>query len=116
VGFIGATIAQQQDPYRSSFAMARPSTVDNQGFSTFSHMPQTSPLVQPATGISSAAIAEGPSFRARCLCELSLRERAMAWHQAHLEYACCAPLSHVSLEHWDQDDTFAFSGEHSVGE
>lgn len=38
--------------------------------------------------------------------------RLLRWHIANLEYACASDISNVSLRHWDQDDPYAFSGEH----
>ena len=32
------------------------------------------------------------------------------WHCANLEFANAAPLSALSLKHWDQDDDFEFTG------
>jgi lysine-specific histone demethylase 1 len=36
------------------------------------------------------------------------------WHCANLEFANAAPLSALSLKHWDQDDDFEFTGNHLV--
>lgn len=41
-----------------------------------------------------------------------LVSRLLRWHIANLEYACASGIEHVSLRHWDQDDPYAFSGEH----
>lgn len=42
-------------------------------------------------------------------------ERILAWHFANLEYGCSARLSEVSLEHWNQDDTYGgFGGGHAM--
>lgn len=38
------------------------------------------------------------------------------WHFANLEFANAAPLSNLSLKHWDQDDDFEFSGNHLTSE
>lgn len=50
-----------------------------------------------------AVLADRPEFRA-CV---------LHWHVANLEYGCAAPLSRVSLRHWDQDDIFGTEGVHS---
>ena len=34
------------------------------------------------------------------------------WHFANLEFANATPLSNLSLQYWDQDDGFAFTGSH----
>lgn len=36
------------------------------------------------------------------------------WHLANLEFANCTPLDQVDLWNWDQDDDFAFKGNHAV--
>ncbi|KAF9914311.1 hypothetical protein BX616_008547 [Lobosporangium transversale] len=36
------------------------------------------------------------------------------WHYANLEFANAAPLDQLSLQHWDQDDDYEFSGPHSM--
>lgn len=42
---------------------------------------------------------------------LSPRDRQILdWHFANLEFANAAPLSKLSLKHWDQDDDFEFTG------
>lgn len=41
-----------------------------------------------------------------------LISRLLRWHIANLEYACAADITKVSLMHWDQDDPYAFQGEH----
>lgn len=41
-----------------------------------------------------------------------LVSRLLRWHIANLEYACAAPIDTVSLKHWDQDDPYAFRGDH----
>lgn len=38
--------------------------------------------------------------------------RLLRWHIANLEYACAAPVETVSLQNWDQDDPYAFQGDH----
>ena len=44
---------------------------------------------------------------------LSPRDRQILdWHFANLEFANAAPLSKLSLKHWDQDDDFEFTGSH----
>lgn len=44
---------------------------------------------------------------------LSPRDRQILdWHFANLEFANAAPLSKLSLKHWDQDDDFEFTGAH----
>lgn len=44
---------------------------------------------------------------------LSTRDRQILdWHFANLEFANAAPLSNLSLKHWDQDDDFEFTGSH----
>ncbi|CAG7784750.1 unnamed protein product [Allacma fusca] len=44
---------------------------------------------------------------------LSPRDRQILdWHFANLEFANAAPLSNLSLKHWDQDDDFEFTGNH----
>ena len=44
---------------------------------------------------------------------LSPRDRQILdWHFANLEFANAAPLSKLSLKHWDQDDEFEFTGSH----
>ena len=40
--------------------------------------------------------------------------RVMNWHIANLEYGCGAELDKVSLPFWDQDDVFAFGGDHCL--
>ena len=44
---------------------------------------------------------------------LSPRDRQILdWRFANLEFANAAPLSKLSLKHWDQDDDFEFTGSH----
>ncbi|XP_063240632.1 lysine-specific histone demethylase 1A [Bacillus rossius redtenbacheri] len=44
---------------------------------------------------------------------LSSRDRQILdWHFANLEYANATPLTNLSLENWDQDDDFEFTGSH----
>ncbi|XP_042412408.1 lysine-specific histone demethylase 1 homolog 3-like [Zingiber officinale] len=44
-----------------------------------------------------------------------LERRVMNWHFAHLEYGCAAPLTDVSLPHWNQDDVYGgFGGPHCM--
>lgn len=38
--------------------------------------------------------------------------QVLDWHFANLEFANATPLSLLSLQHWDQDDEFEFSGSH----
>ncbi|KAG6472634.1 lysine-specific histone demethylase 1 homolog 1-like isoform X1 [Zingiber officinale] len=43
----------------------------------------------------------------------SLEERMLLdWHLANLEYANAAPLSDLSMDHWDQDDPYEMGGDH----
>lgn len=42
----------------------------------------------------------------------SVISRLLRWHIANLEYACAARIESVSLKHWDQDDPYAFQGDH----
>ncbi|KAK4538067.1 hypothetical protein CDCA_CDCA15G4092 [Cyanidium caldarium] len=44
----------------------------------------------------------------------TLTRRLVRWHVANLEYGCGATLDQLSLSHWDQDDPFAFEGEHCL--
>ena len=41
-----------------------------------------------------------------------LDHHIMSWHFANLEFANAAPLTALSLKHWDQDDEFEFTGHH----
>lgn len=41
-----------------------------------------------------------------------LISRLIRWHIANLEYACASAIDKVSLKHWDQDDPYAFDGDH----
>lgn len=41
-----------------------------------------------------------------------LDHHVMSWHFANLEFANAAPLTALSLKHWDQDDEFEFTGHH----
>lgn len=41
-----------------------------------------------------------------------LVSRLLRWHIANLEYACAGAIDTVSLKHWDQDDPYAFDGDH----
>ncbi|KAK8944699.1 hypothetical protein KSP39_PZI008343 [Platanthera zijinensis] len=44
-----------------------------------------------------------------------LERRVMDWHFANLEYGCAAPLEHVSLPYWNQDDVYGgFGGPHCM--
>ena len=38
----------------------------------------------------------------------------MNWHVANLEYGNCTSLDNVGLRHWDQDDEWAYHGEHKL--
>jgi len=39
--------------------------------------------------------------------------RALGWHWANLEYGCSAPLSKISMAHWNQDEHYGgFGGGH----
>merc|ERR1712227_109178 len=40
--------------------------------------------------------------------------RILDWHIASLEYANSAPIKHLSMKHWDQDDAFEFPGDHYI--
>eukprot|EP00954_Amorphochlora_amoebiformis_P022843 1356139-Amorphochlora_amoeboformis.AAC.2 len=40
------------------------------------------------------------------------QENIINWHITNLEYGCATSLNELSLEHWDQDDSFGFSGDH----
>jgi hypothetical protein len=41
-------------------------------------------------------------------------ESLFNWHVANLEYGNATSVDKISLEHWDQDDDFAFIGSHLV--
>eukprot|EP00124_Ichthyophonus_hoferi_P000880 Ihof_evm4s38 gene=Ihof_evmTU4s38 len=43
-----------------------------------------------------------------------IEARLLRWHTANLEYGCGSGLDKVSLQHWDQDDPFAFDGDHML--
>jgi hypothetical protein len=44
-----------------------------------------------------------------------LDRRVLHWHWAHIEYGCAAPLSAVSLAHWNQDEEYGgFGGAHGM--
>ena len=39
--------------------------------------------------------------------------RLLGWHWANLEYGCSAPLSKISMAHWNQDEAYGgFGGKH----
>lgn len=40
--------------------------------------------------------------------------RVFHWHLANLEYGVACELSSVSLQHWDQDDEYEWSGDHCL--
>ena len=41
--------------------------------------------------------------------------RLLGWHWANLEYGCSAPLSKVSMAHWNQDEAYGgFGGAHCM--
>ena len=41
--------------------------------------------------------------------------RVLGWHWANLEYGCSAPLSKVSMAHWNQDEAYGgFGGPHCM--
>ena len=41
----------------------------------------------------------------------------MGWHWANLEYGCAAPLSRISMAHWNQDEAYGgFGGAHAMVE
>ena len=41
--------------------------------------------------------------------------RLLGWHWANLEYGCSAPLSKVSMAHWNQDEAYGgFGGAHRM--
>ena len=42
------------------------------------------------------------------------RDIAFHWHVANLEYGCASNLDAVSAKHWDQDDEYAWAGEHTL--
>ena len=48
--------------------------------------------------------------------KLSARDRRLlGWHWANLEYGCSAPLSKVSMAHWNQDEVYGgFGGAHCM--
>ena len=48
--------------------------------------------------------------------KLSARDRRLlGWHWANLEYGCSAPLSKVSMAHWNQDEAYGgFGGAHCM--
>jgi hypothetical protein len=41
-----------------------------------------------------------------------LRRQVFMWHVANIEAPCSAPVSNLSLHHWDQDDPHEFGGDH----
>lgn len=44
-----------------------------------------------------------------------LDRRVLHWHWAHIEYGCAAPLSKISLAHWNQDEEYGgFGGMHGM--
>ena len=47
---------------------------------------------------------------------LTARERRLlGWHWANLEYGCSAPLSKISMAHWNQDEPYGgFGGPHCM--
>ena len=49
---------------------------------------------------------------------LDAREkRLLGWHWANLEYGCAAPLSRISMAHWNQDEAYGgFGGAHAMVE
>ncbi len=61
-----------------------------------------------------AAVAGEPNLPAPNAEDHGLVKRLLRWHIANLEYGCAAPLDSISLMHWDQDDPFAFLGEHAL--
>ena len=43
-----------------------------------------------------------------------LEQNLWSWHVSNLEYSNATDLENLSLTHWDQDDEFAFSGDHCL--
>merc|ERR1712070_937966 len=44
----------------------------------------------------------------------STQERAINWHKSHLEYSLAVDLDEVRNDGWDEDDEYAFSGQHCM--
>ena len=56
---------------------------------------------------AAAALAEGQAgdpARQQEVTADAVTDALVRWHVSNLEYGCAAPLSRVSLRHWDQDD------------
>ena len=45
---------------------------------------------------------------------LPRERRVFNWHVSNLEYANATNLKNLSLQHWDQDDIYAFKGPHCM--
>jgi monoamine oxidase len=59
---------------------------------------------------------EGAEGGGKTRAKLSARDRRLlGWHWANLEYGCSAPLSKVSMAHWNQDEAYGgFGGAHCM--
>ncbi|KAF4671644.1 Lysine-specific histone demethylase 1A [Perkinsus chesapeaki] len=44
--------------------------------------------------------------------EQELAKELINWHITNIEYSAAAPVWHLSLRHWDQDDPLALDGQH----
>lgn len=41
-------------------------------------------------------------------------ERVLGWHVANIEYGCATTISRLCMNHWDDDDAYAWQGRHAI--
>lgn len=78
--------------------------------------PPTAPLASDNGNDSDAEAARAAAAEAAAFAAAGPAERrAVGWHLANLEYGCAAPLTSLSLPHWNQDEAGGgFGGPHAM--
>lgn len=69
---------------------------------------------RPVRASDAADLTLGPALEDSLPEGRESRRQLIDWHLSNLEYANGAPASDLSLRHWNQDDAYAFEGEHCV--
>jgi len=118
--------ATLEDPEGDAFARAALSIEDDVEEDVQHAMPPTelaAPAVQVPESEPGVPNGDAPSEAPEAPPALPLapkpltavERRLLDWHWANLEYGCSAPLSSVSLAHWNQDEEFGgFGGDHAM--
>ena len=109
------------EPLKFKTPRARGSAVDavvqkTHGTRSSSKARGHNPAVNNSLGASLCTVSLGECFEAMLRShKLSAEEKcAINWHRANLEMSNGADLRKLSNEEWDQDDIYAFEGDHSA--